>query len=75
MRLDVINLIIDLVVGKLYNLINAQQVHVFVCTNLIHMYFLLTIYRVKANFETFFRNKLRVSVDMQMISELLSCAH
>lgn len=75
MRLDVINLIIDLVVGKLYNLINAQQVHVFVCTNLTHMYFLLTIYRVKANFETFFRNKLRVSVDMQMISELLSCAH
>ena len=46
MRLDVINLIIDLIVGKWYNLVSTQQIHVFVCTNLTHMYFLLTIYRV-----------------------------
>lgn len=83
MRLDVINLIIDLVVGEWYNLVSAQQIHVCVYTHLTHMYFLLTIYRVNTNFETFFRNKLRrkkrnilrVSVDMQMISELLSCTH
>ena len=59
MRLDVINLIIDLVVGEWYNLVSAQQIHVCVYTHLTHMYFLLTIYRVNTNFETFFRNKLR----------------